>query len=174
MNVELMLKVKERVLAEPGRVDMQTWAKRVGFAFSWQGYGQYADCGTVCCVAGHALESSGLDVFHELEFSDEDIDVIASQLLDIHQTEGMMLFHFHADDSETSPYLDLQFELLAFVPGTPEYAAVVAKAIDRCIERNAPHHGHGRSRIYYWDRRRRCYRGQAWRESEEVGELVEV
>lgn len=43
MNVELLQKVKSKILAEPKNFDMRDWK-----------------CGTVCCICGHAGDIAGI------------------------------------------------------------------------------------------------------------------
>ncbi len=128
MNTELLLKVRERILAEPGRLDMEYWCSRTGKKF----LGLHI-CRSVCCIGGHAVELAGGSAkrLQEHEYSDE----IAAAALGLSEDEAEMLFYF--DRSLYQPYADLFCEITALDPRTPAYALVVAKAIDRCIARNS-------------------------------------
>jgi hypothetical protein len=46
MNTELLLKVKERILAHPKALEMATWGIAVP---------ESTHCGTLACIAGHAV-----------------------------------------------------------------------------------------------------------------------
>lgn len=139
MNTELLLKVKNRVLAEPGRVDMRDWQQKITDPTDIMLMGQRIsiarECGTVCCILGHAVEISGGAVPDDVGV--RTIISIGSALLDLDYEEADSLFMFHnsRDDSD-DPYFDLALRLLIFEPGSKEYAAIVAEAIDRCIARN--------------------------------------
>lgn len=106
MNVELLQKVKEKILAEPSAVDMDLWSSP----------SSSTPCGTVACIGGWALllapKSPGL--------------IPVRTLLDIDKSEASKLFFNWP--------LELLFALNRYSHGTPEYAAIVAARIDRFIE----------------------------------------
>jgi len=63
MNVELMKKVRERVLAEPHRVNMVNWiAYKDKRAMRMLRKALGMSCKTTCCIAGHIIEVAGGDV----------------------------------------------------------------------------------------------------------------
>ena len=129
MNTTLANEIKARVLAEPERVNMKNWkeTRRLWGIFQ---------CGTVCCIAGHAVElSGGTPVVHK-----EIMQRLGAYLLGISDVEAIALFYFHLHNHpSTIPYHDLGLKLTMFKPGSIGYARVVAEAIDRCIERNQGH-----------------------------------
>jgi hypothetical protein len=136
MNVELMKKVRERVLAEPHRVNMGNWItykNKRAMRMLRKALGM--SCKTTCCIAAHIIEVDGGDV---PSYSQSLPGEIARVLSGITLTESAYLFYLHQLKWHRlgSPYRDLALRLSMFSPGTPEYAQVVAEAIDRCIERN--------------------------------------
>lgn len=63
MNLELMQEVKRRVLAEPEMVNMCKWqvaANRTEKRFLF--FSRTERCGTIGCIAGHAIAARGGDV----------------------------------------------------------------------------------------------------------------
>lgn len=129
-NKQLMLQIREHVINNPRDISMDLWGepKRLMGIFP---------CGTVCCIAGHAIELSGGVVPKHASTP----AVIARKLLGMNNQESEWLFHFHNILSKSAwlqnnPYRDLGIKINMFKPGTKEYAAVVAEAIDRCIERH--------------------------------------
>lgn len=130
MNYELAEKIKAAVLAEPKNVNMNFFCKLK----------EYDDdptkklhlCGTVGCIAGHALFQSGIKKNLIPTVNQE---LIAQGLLDLRTGESELLFYFH-DYKENSPYNPLSVELSKHREGTRAYARVVAKAIDLCVERH--------------------------------------
>jgi hypothetical protein len=135
MNIELMNRVRAKVLAEPNRVNMERWqrTKKILGIFK---------CGTVCCIAGHAIESEGDCIPYHL--GQHGVVETGAALLQIPLDEAYLLFFFHNGQAmklpvftgAIDPYVDLRMRLAIRRPGTPQYAAVVAEAIDRCIARN--------------------------------------
>src|SRR5262245_12565576 len=55
MNSELARKIVEKITADPASYDQETW----GTYKKLEGTGE---CGTVCCVAGHACVLSGWEL----------------------------------------------------------------------------------------------------------------
>lgn len=143
MNVELMLKVRERVLAEPEMVSMDNYFHDFyapDFYFMWQGKRECANeaCKTVCCIAGHAILQSGKSKSDVFNYEHE----TATDVLGLDKRESDLLFFFHeacedSEESDANPYFGLSRKLVEYSEGTPEYAAVVAEAIDLCIARNS-------------------------------------
>lgn len=109
MNVELLQKVKEKILAEPTAVNMDDWC------FS----SNKTPCGTVACIAGWACVLSEV----KDHFRDE-----APIFLKLNRINSGNLFYISQWPEE------LYEKLIKQVPGTPEYAAIVAARIDRFIE----------------------------------------
>lgn len=137
MNFELALKVRDRILAEPGRVDMVFWREQrygigslLGFRYSYL-------CGTTCCIAGHALEIQGIDFDRNSTTSHRHPTILASKALELTQEEAYLLFLVDVyGEGLDNPYLDLSIRLRQQSPSTIEYAEIVAEAIDRCMIRN--------------------------------------
>lgn len=128
MNVELALRVKEKILKHPRLCDM----RRIGTEDS--PFRRMLHCGTVGCIAGHTLIEGSAN--RSLILAEEN----ASMLLGLSRWEGDMLFYFYSPAymRHENPYYDLYLRLLPLNPGSRAYAKVVAEAIDRCIERNTP------------------------------------
>lgn len=134
MNTEALLEVRTRILAEPKSLNMGVWEERRG-GF----WGQLVGCGTVCCIAGHAIAARGGSV-RGMGGMDRNSDIvkIAASLLGIAAKEANLLFYFHKP-YEGSPYYDLGLKLGVYRPGSMQYAEVVAQAIDLCISRDGGH-----------------------------------
>jgi len=122
MNLELMLEVRRRVLAEPTLVDMRTFYRTVHTGH---------DCTTAGCIAGHTIIARSGEPRHY-----DEPDVVAAVMLDLDPKEADALFQFHYE--KTGIYDDLYERLKDHSNGTPEYALIVTHAIDRCIIRNTP------------------------------------
>jgi len=87
-------------------------------------------CGTAGCIAGRAcMVALGAKKAKKIE----DPETLAGALFGIDEDEAHHLFHFPYE--EDHGYGDLKEEISDLIPGTRAYARVVAKAIDRCIER---------------------------------------
>jgi hypothetical protein len=135
MNVKLLKRVKKAILAEPQRVNMD-----VGIAtreHEGDNVYDYPACGTIGCIAGwstilartpratvKAIEQTANVLPHAWWYSVNDNAIAA---LDITSEQASILFHV-----ESWPG-DLQSEIEDYAEQTPEYAAVVAKAINRFI-----------------------------------------
>ncbi len=150
MNTALALKIKKDILAEPSRIDMRAWRMKDEKKFLGREL-----CGTVCCIAGHAIDLSGGSsrACQDSQDSYKDRTAAASVARSIKEAaagflglplkEAEWLFYFHDADGprgghlEASPYHDLHAELTVMKPGTIGYARIVAKALDRSIERNS-------------------------------------
>ncbi len=87
-------------------------------------------CGTIGCLAGRVC-MIGLTP-SSLCYADLDFKTLGATLLDIPQEEADELFYFHTSDG---PYTDLKELLNKETPGTRAYARVVARALDRLVER---------------------------------------
>lgn len=108
MNIRLLEKIKEQILGEPTSVDMDDWDQP----------DPSTPCGTVACISGWAAHLSG----HPNESASGEI------FLELSEEQGEGLFYISDWPG------DLIFEIRGLNPRTPEYAAVVAKRIDRFIE----------------------------------------
>ena len=146
MNVALALEVKKRVLAEPKRVFMGSWFEKVTKAMQKDEGGdeyKYLSCTTIGCIAGHTLFAALTPAMITEVLKDDSGTIIqdtAQGLLGLTKLNAEKLFFFM--DASTSSYennIDYaaeRTELAKFKPGTRDYARVVAKAIDKCIELN--------------------------------------
>ena len=140
MNLELMQEVKRRVLEQPEMVNMCKWqetAYKTETRFFF--FEKKEPCGTIGCIAGHAIAARGGNVTHvpvDGRGRNDNIEELAMNLLEITWKEADFLFYFHSTGNHASPYRKLQLEISMFSPGTAEYAAVVARAIDLCIARD--------------------------------------
>lgn len=113
MNVELLQKVKAKILAEPKAINMETWiceSTRTPYK-------------TVACIAGWASLLSGVKVGN-----DDLVRNHAAKKLKLSSPLGFRLFYPAAWPN------DLHFALLDCNPGTKKYASIVAARIDRFIE----------------------------------------
>lgn len=137
MNVALAREVQRRILAEPQLVGMDDWMP-LDF---WEESIAFGRCGTACCIAGHTLITVG-DVVSSKKYTSHEIlqtSNLAAIHLGLNEEEAHELFLFHQPwNCRHEWYIDLAAKLTRTKEGTPEYAAVVVEAIERCIERNSP------------------------------------
>lgn len=134
MNTELLLKVKAVILEEPKRVDMDLWIRECA-----EGENNGPACKTVGCISGWAVLIDGmrawrvkrpLTVLRRMRKSGgpgADGFQSGRELLALNLRQANALFF----DNEWPS--DLRRRLADEYSGTPEYAAVVAEAIDRFI-----------------------------------------
>lgn len=135
MNVELLERVVEAVLAEPKRVDMDHWL-RTGH-HDKRREGHFPRCGTVGCIAGwslvHAERRSTRQAYRTVankelrRYGSCDIEDLAAERLQLTESQSKDLFlpsHWPSD---------LQDDLYRETAGTLGYAQVVVRAIDRFI-----------------------------------------
>jgi hypothetical protein len=122
LNVKLLEEVKRRILAEPARVDMDDWV-------------QVKECGTVGCIAGHAVLASyktARVVGSRCDIAgrrDIDIGFLAQQRLGIGAVGDFYLSSAADDLFYYSPPKHLR-------AGTKTYARAVARHIDRFIKKH--------------------------------------
>lgn len=121
MNVELLEKVKEAILEEPLRIDMNTWANE----------DKSVPCGTVGCIYGwgQAITTKlrGKELWEQIKRKFATITATLDNPFDISTVQASRLYYEYNWPSE---YRD---KLLDFEPQTPEYAQVVADRIDHFI-----------------------------------------
>lgn len=113
MNKELLLKVKERILAEPHLFQMPTVFQKT-------------DCGTACCIYGHALvETRGVEIIEDF-FSADYPD--AGELFEIldELVEVLIYSHLWAEPFRT--------EFFAAEGNKQLQAEIAARYIDWFIE----------------------------------------
>ncbi len=125
---ELLLKVREAILAEPARMRMSSWKIPPYMQEDIVSLGLHAmvpPCGTVACIAGWAVEL-GRKNPNRIRLG---IEESASNLLGWRMGDGDCPLYFY----DMWPR-GLKWRLLDSKSGTPEYANVVAAAIDRWIE----------------------------------------
>ena len=150
MNVELALEVKKRILAEPKKVCMLDWFRKVTKCLQQEDEDyKYLSCSTVGCIAGHTLFAGLAPLVLKPLLEDQnnkcDVETTAAGLLNLDLLSAKKLFFFHDGDTifhegkyhDNDDYQE-EFETLAkHKPGTREYARIVAKAIDKCIKLNS-------------------------------------
>lgn len=88
MNKELLLKVKNRILANPESFDMDDW----GVYGEYKGDGSLelkTHCGTTQCIAGHAIVASGIKELDKPFWPDE----LGAEVLDISMLDARRLFY---------------------------------------------------------------------------------
>ncbi len=129
MNVELLKRVKQAILAVPERMGMEDWAKA----------SDTAPCGTVGCIYGwgKALETGlrGKELRDSITYSvqslyadarympdDNPFDLTISQKMRLYFTSGWPM--------------EYRQEIMNWEPQTPQYAQVVADRIDHFIATN--------------------------------------
>lgn len=132
MNIELLQKVKQAILDEPRKMDMNVWFDRFWadeeekvrvLRLLGKEEAQLPPCGTIGCIAGWSvLLGSSMDPGELVH-----VGSTAARLLDLDFEQAYDLFH-----TTTWPS-DLREKLSDSEPGTIEYAQVVAEAIDRYI-----------------------------------------
>lgn len=134
MKVELMKEVKRRILAEPRAVTMDTFYDRI----VTKSY-----CGSVGCIAGHAILASGIKP-KAIDNFGLNLHETGRTLLGISESEAQALFYFHNDvgsvaagdkSEEQCPYYVFSKRLKKQRAGSQRYAKIVADAIDHAIFR---------------------------------------
>lgn len=123
---ELLLQVRAAILEEPARIRMAWWRIDREKQESLVRLGDHAAlpaCGTVGCIAGWVVELG-----YKQPKRIKRVNAAAYRLLDWRPYRILPLFHTQDWPSD----LSVRVRALA-VTGTPEYAAVVAAAIDRWI-----------------------------------------
>lgn len=134
MNIALAEKVKKAILAEPDRVWMSPiWTRVTSGKKAIDKRLKLLHCGAVGCIAGHTLHQS------KVKFDPSALGVLdkAQELLEISSYEARGLFFAHIPGyAGCNDYTDIAQGLAKAKPGSKPYAKLVAKAIDRCIERN--------------------------------------
>lgn len=129
LNVERFMQVKAMILAEPARIHMGVWRET-----DVEYFDPKPACSTVGCIAGwsaiaYLMEKKKLKRPKTAAEKMESWEVqdIAEQSLGMGERDSWQLF----DESHWP--VDLNDALRLREPGTPEYAAVVAQAIDRYV-----------------------------------------
>lgn len=95
MNVELLQKVKQQILAEPHRFNMLKWIGNRDNEEFYSTDNFYHYCGTTACIAGWTVLLSTKDRLVHYEIFDR-----ALQFLDISFDEAEKLFYAHSWDRE--------------------------------------------------------------------------
>lgn len=135
MNVKLAKRVREAILAQPEKLNMNWFECRLDQALKdlHKDYARpeddlrYNSCGTVGCIAGHAVfEVDG-------EGAVADVESRAAMLLKLDKTQAEALFYFAFNDRVDNVFKAERNALRPLSPGTRAYARVVAKAIDKAI-----------------------------------------
>lgn len=114
MNLQLLEKVRQRILENPRLVDMNTWSK-------------YGDTyGGIGCIAQHTYTVAVLDGYKPIPY--EALAIRAMRLLELKDYEPTFLFHAHEWPQQFQYALGLTF------PGTPSYAKVVSDFLQFVID----------------------------------------
>lgn len=153
MNVALAKEVRARILAEPKRVYMGEWILKITKFLQREqeenhidyGFDSYKalSCGTVGCIAGHTVLAALRPGMVAQCDDNGNVEDTAQALLGLNPYEAEGLFFFHEDEFRVdgeihdSIYPEEQEALKSLKPGTKKYAQVVARVIDKCIERNS-------------------------------------
>lgn len=132
-NIELLTKVRNHIAKFPQAVNMDYFKimdadakKAQRTPDQWNGFAG--------CVGGLSIVLSGGRIAQG--DSGRNFELSRARLgLSAEETRGLLYFD-HANVS--GPYEDLRDDLLRANIGTTEYAAVVIKAIDRCIALHSP------------------------------------
>ncbi len=124
MNVELLTKVRDAILEEPRRIDMQTWAKAV----------DDVPCGTVGCIYGWGqalLTNLRGKRLEEVVGSSIRYEGLYNLPIDnpfgLTEEQAKCLYFTDTWPAEFSNRLEFE------VDQTPEYARIVADRIDHFI-----------------------------------------
>jgi len=89
VNTAVLKAVQAKLLAQPERFNMDHW------------------CGSVCCVAGHVLEASGISTDGLDEWAANDIIQLAAMALDVSAGTAIQLFYIdHWPDVLRERYMD--------------------------------------------------------------------
>lgn len=133
MNRELLIRVRDQILAEPKKCDMSTWETRSGpTRIAGMLLGKGRDCGTARCIAGWTIQLSSGDV-HGIDGNDA-VFAAAMELLGITKEDAKPLFYLHEHTATGgTKYEKIGRKLAAFPSGSKEYAKIVAEAIDLCL-----------------------------------------
>ena len=133
--VALLQRVKAHILEEPRRVYMEDW-RRLGKAAKET---TNPPCGTVACVAGWAVELAHPNPRRVRNFADRALDLLGLKPREF-KDEDCPLFYVVLWPKDLKDRLNGQLDYNSWEwihapldAGTPEYAAVVAEAIDRFI-----------------------------------------
>lgn len=121
MNIELLRKVQEQIMAEPKRLNMQFFIMKRENSKNY--LRQWPACGTVGCIAGWTVQMSGFAYEH-----DSSVGVKAAALLDITFSQADRLFHVHFWPER------FRNSIRIFPPQSPEYALVTKERIDYFID----------------------------------------
>jgi hypothetical protein len=144
MNTELLLKVKEEILAEPRKLHMDTWLWDArDYLEVGEGVGvpeeRMPPCKTVGCIAGWAVAASDprppSEVAEDarMSFGFDDVAKRAQSLLGL---KSRKLFHHDEEAAGFSHDFwpeEFTARLEKEISGTPGYARVVADVIDDLI-----------------------------------------
>lgn len=130
MNVKLLLKVKEAVLAEPKRLNMWKWLS----VYNREENPEGPSCGTVGCISGWACVLAEKEVGHLKTFKG------AARRLEREyrygSAEGARVIGL-TENQAAELFAPLSWpddlDLCDTEEGTPEHAQIVAKGIDRFI-----------------------------------------
>lgn len=114
IDVDILMRSKERILQEPTQVNMSSWAYR-------------NRCGTVACIGGWACVLKGIPY--------DEVDFVVAQ-----RSIGLSYDPIRADSLFSTVHWDEPYRYrLGLVPsGTKEYAEIVAEYIDYFLAKYYP------------------------------------
>lgn len=136
VNIELLTKVKTHLERFPQSANMDYFEKNDTEAQKECRAPSRWD-GIAGCIGGHSIRLSGGETVKNNDSGGHRNWNLARARLGLSHEETNQLLCFDHEDV-TGPYEDLRDDLLRANIGTPEYAAVVIKAIDRCIALHSP------------------------------------
>jgi hypothetical protein len=120
INVKLLRRIQKYVLADPKRVDMNTFISYEGEPETYHSFRSYPDCGTVGCIAGGAVTLS-----QKKRVKYGSVEKKARRLLGLDSEQAKRLFYDRLYDSPG---------MVTAKPQTKLHARQTAKLIDRFIE----------------------------------------
>lgn len=129
MNIPLLRKVSEHILAEPRRVNMNIGLYQFGDVSIPGWHRNKPPCGTIGCIAGWAARLSGTLLPSGGSAADWEggIEDSARKALDLTYSQTRRLFHPENWTHDAYRALD------RYEPGTPNYARAVADYIEDFI-----------------------------------------
>jgi hypothetical protein len=119
MNVDLLLRVKAHILAEPRRFDMDDWVRK----------SKAAPCGTVACIAGWAGLLNNPQIEKTYDVTSIDFFQPRHNGLQLTEDESDRLFY---EGEWPEPFCSEYYD----AESSSERAAVAVRRIDHFIETN--------------------------------------
>jgi hypothetical protein len=125
MNVDLLLKIKERIISHPASFNMSRWGCKVDPT-------EEHPCGTIACIAGWAVILTDTPV-NWIGYSMEDVCVQAKELLGISWSQANLFYPDYWPSPFKEEYLALSTSLT--IENKSEVQAKLAKLAARRIDR---------------------------------------